>query len=193
MSTPRGKIGRLPAAVRLKINLMIRDNKTAASIQKYLKQEKIKDISPQNISSWKKHGYTEWEKRQDRLEQMSVRREFAKELAEKAALEGDSSLTLASNAASALAVDAIQDVLEQFDPNILRDLLADKPGKFVDLVDSLAGLRKGDQAFLKLKMEFDSYRRKVREDIERLREIADKKGGAKKDDIANIFKEAYGV
>ena len=61
------------------------------------------------------------------------------------------------------------------------------------LIDALADLRKGDQAFIKLKMEFDQYQRKVREQMERLQVLASKDGQASAVDIKAIAKELYGV
>ena len=192
MSTPRGKIGRLPLELRSKVNAMIRDNSTAAAIVAYLRSCDVEGVTPQNISSWKRHGYQRWLRRQERLEGMQARREFARQLAEKAAADGDADLTLASNAASALAVDAIQDTLEEFDPTLLKDMLAEKPAKFVDLVDSLTALRRGDQAFVHLRMEFEDYRRRARELAEQTRQRADASGDRDLKALADAMDRALG-
>ena len=163
MSTSRGKIGRLAHEIRHGVNIRIRDNRPAEEILSWLADEhKVSGITPQNLSAWKTHGgYERWLRCQDRLEGMEARREFALQLAREATAGGDESLSLASNAASALAVDAIQSTLEEFDPRLLKELLAEHPEKFTALVDSLAGLRKGDQAFAALRLKFDEYRSKA--------------------------------
>ena len=192
MSTGRGKIGRLTAEARAQVNRLIRDNRPAEDVIALCGKLGVKGVTPQNVSAWKAYGYQEWERRQHRLEEMASRREFAVDLAEKAgAMEGG--IDLASNAAAALAVDAIQAALEDFDVENLKGLLAEKPDKFVGLVESLSALRKGDQEFVKLKMAFETYRARVRAQAEQLEALADGKGAASKEDLKAIAKELYGV
>lgn len=193
MSTSTGKIGRLPAAVRSEVNQMIRDNRTADSIIAYLvKSEGVKGVSPQNISSWKKHGYQEWLRRQERIERMQGRREFAEKLVTIEGKDAGSALSLPSEASAVLAVDLIQEVLEEFNPDLLNERLAEKPEKLIGLLDSLAMLRKGDQAFVKLKMEHEKFRAWVRESAQKLGAKAET-GSVTKADVDAIFKEAYGA
>lgn len=193
MATARGKIGRLPADVRAEVCRMIRDNRPAADVIAYLAEQGVEGVRPQNVSSWKTHGFQEWARRQERLETMAARREFARELVAEARSEGDGGLELASDAASAMAVDAIQTVLEEFDPVHLSELCAAKPATFVALVDALGTLRKGDQAAVKLRMEFEDYRRRVRAAVEALRAKTDAGGQATAEDLRAIARDLYGV
>lgn len=193
MSTARGKIGRLPADARAQVNRLIRDNRPAEEVMALCEKLGAPDVTPQNVSAWKVNGYLEWERRQNRIEEMAGRREFAVELAKKAASDGDADLSLASNAAAALAVDAIQDVLEDFDPSNLKALLAEKPEKFMQVLDTLSGLRKGDQQFVQVKMAYDAYKAKVREQADRLNALADGSTSASPEDLKAISKELYGV
>ena len=164
MGTARGKIGRLPVDTRRTINKMIRDNCTAEAIIAHIRDTTGEDdVSPQNVSNWKTNGYQDWLRRQERLEDMAARRAFARELVESAGKEGDDSLSLASNAAAALAVDAITSVLEDFDPSALKELLADRPDKITALVQSLARLRSGDQEMVRLEMAYREHKRQIRE------------------------------
>lgn len=192
MSTGRGKIGRLNAEARGHINVLIRDNRPAEDVIALCATLGAKGVTPQNVSAWKAFGYREWERRQQRLEEMASRREFAVDLAGRAGA-GDGGIDLASNAAAALAVDAIQAALEDFDVVGLKDLLAAKPQAFMGLMDSLAALRKGDQAFVKLRMEYEAYRAKVRAMADQLEAMADGSRKATKDDLRAIGKELYGV
>jgi len=192
MSTARGKIGRLPVAIRDVVNRMIRDNATAAAIQRYLAGEGVDDVSPQNISSWKSHGYQGWLRIQQRLDGMRIRRESAEAIVGEMAGD-DGELNLSSNATALMAVDTIQDVLEDFDPTVVKELVAEKPAKFFDLVDALGTLRKGDHAFVKVKMAFEQYRARVREKMQQLERLANKAGVATKEDINRIVAEVYGT
>ena len=192
MSTSRGKIGRCPVEVRTEVNRMIRDNKQAATIIKYLSAQGIKGVTPQNVSSWKANGYQDWERRQHKLEAMASRREFARDVAERATADGDEDLTLVSNTAAALAVDAIQDVLEDFEPDQLKEMLAEKPAKFMDLIDALASLRKGDHAFVKLKMEFEEYKSRMRAIAADAKKRAAESGSADLKALADAMDRALG-
>jgi len=192
MRTSVGKIGRLSVELRRDVNKMIRDNKTANTIIKFLEQNAVKNISPQNVSSWKANGYQQWLRRQNRIDSYQANREFARDMVERAAESGDEALSLTSNAASEIAINTILDVLEDFDPSTLTELLAEKPEKFMGLVDSIAQLRKGDQAFVNLKMKFEEYRGTVRDKAQRILALAGD-DTATADDIKAIAKEMYGV
>lgn len=187
MTTARGKIGRLPVELRHQVNSKIRDNKTFPTIITFLEKEGVKGITRQNLTSWKANGYLSWLRRQERLDGMRARVEFAQAMAK----DSSGGLALESEAASRLAVDSIMEVLEGFDPTLLKDLLAEKPEKFVALVESLASLRKGDHAYVALRMKFEDWRRKVRQHLDQLKEKAEA-GTATPEDINSIISEVYG-
>jgi len=157
----RGKIGRLNAETRHAVNLMIRDNAPAEIIIAHLRKQAGIDVSTQNISAWKRFGYRDWQRRQDRLEAMHARRAFARDLVQDASEEGDNALSIASDAAAAMAVDAITEALEEFEPSDLQIMLSEKPERFSSLISSLSELRKGDQAAIKLRMQVREYRRRI--------------------------------
>ncbi|MCX7010322.1 MAG: DUF3486 family protein [Kiritimatiellaeota bacterium] len=189
MATPRGKIGRLPEALRAQLNGKLRDNNTAEDIIAWLESNGITGITPQNISTWKKWGYEKWLKRMDRLEDMASRREFARQLVREANDEGRDALTVAGDAASAMAVETITDVLEDFDVAALRTMLAEKPEKFMDLIHALAAARKGDQSAVLLRQKVEEYERQRKQ----LSEVIEKNGVATKEDFDAIYRDAYGV
>lgn len=152
----RGKLSTVPYAERVELNRMIRDNAgSAAIIKAYKRITGSSDLSAQNISSYKMGStYAGWLRNQERISRMQERRHMAKELFE----AGGEDLSMASNRAARTAVEHIEEVLDEFDPDTLRQILAEKPDKFFGLVDALAGLRKGDQAFAKLQMDFDRHK-----------------------------------
>jgi len=113
--------------------------------------------------------------------------EWAREMAQEC--EGQGGAQLASDAASRLAVETIGAVLEGFDAGQLQAVLAAKPDKFIDLIHALSSIRQRDQAAVLLRQKVEDYQRRVRQ----LTELVDEKGAATKDDVAAIFREAYGV
>ena len=158
MATPRGKIGRLSQELRDQLNRMIRDNKTAEEILAFLCAQGIEGVTPQNISTWKRFGYEKWERNQVRIEQMASRRAMAREMIEEARADGDGS-PLASDAASAMAVDALTEVLEDFDPELLKAAIAEKPDRILSLMETLTGIRKRDQDAVVLRQKLEAARK----------------------------------
>lgn len=189
MATERGKIGRLKAELRDRINFMIRDNATAEEIIHFLEQQGVTGITPQNISAWKNFGFQKWLARTERIQEYEQRVEFAQALSERAKASGDGTGAMMSDTASQLAVDAMLAVLSDFNPDALRGLLAEKPEKFIELAYALSAIRKGDQAAILLRQKVEIYERGLKQ----LQEIADENGVATKDDIAAVMKEAYGT
>lgn len=185
MATERGKIGRLPAEARARINAMIRDNRTAEEIAAECEKLGAPGVTPQNISTWKQFGYAKWLTRQDRLEEMAGRLEFARSIRDRMAESGDA----ASDAASTMAVDLIADALENFTPALLQGRIAERPELVVDLVNALSKIRARDQAAVLLKQKVEDYQRRVRQ----LAAIVDERGSATREDVAKLFQEAYGV
>lgn len=186
MATPRGKIGRLSVELREQINGMLRDNRTAEEIIAFLKSRDVDGVTPQNVSNWKEFGYQEWLRRQDRIEEMRSRLEFSKQLVKEAGADG---LTLASDTASRLAVDAITEALEKFDPTDLSNMLRLKPEQFSGLLFALSSIRQRDQAGVILRQKVEAYERQIRQLID----TADKTGTATVADIKDIFREVYQV
>lgn len=187
MPTPRGKIGRLPDELRADVNAMIRDNRTGEDIIAFLASKGVEGVTPQNVSNWKRNGYEAWAARQDRLQDMRARLEFATELSKEC--DGQGGAQLASDAASRLAVDTIWAALEGFSPEQLQGLLAEKPDKFVDLVHALSSIRQRDQAAVVLRMKLDAFQSAA----DRLKETIEEKGQATAEDFDQIYKDAYGT
>jgi len=183
VATPRGKIGRLATTLRDAVNAMIRDNREAEDIIGFLVSKGVEGVTPQNVSAWKANGYQEWLRRQERIEEIRQRVEFARDLTR----EGGADVQ--SDAASRLAVDAITAALEDFDPSSLRTMLSEKPAEFANLVKSLSSIRARDQAAVLLRQKVEDYERRVAN----LRALVDGKGSASKADVDGIFAEAYGV
>jgi len=190
MAQARGKIGLLAHEDRVRINRMIRDNAPYADIQAlYAGITGSDDLSQQNISAYKAATYQGWLRNQERIDRMRERREFAREIFE---TEGED-LSLASNRAARVALDSIEEVLDEFDPENLRVLLAEKPEKFFELIHSLGVLRKGDQQFATLRMQFEKHRAAMREIAEEARRRAAASGSADLAQLADQMQRVLGM
>src|SRR5258706_14338148 len=77
---PRGKVARLPKAIRDPLNFMLRDGVAHVDIIDKL-GETAKDLTPRNISNWHRGaGYQRWEKDQEWLEDLRAEQEAGLDL-----------------------------------------------------------------------------------------------------------------
>lgn len=188
-TTPRGKIGRLTHALREQVNTMLRDNATAEAIITFLTEKGVPGITDQNVSNWKQNGFQKWLAMQDRIDGMRANYDFAQSLVAAEAAEGIDGLTVASDAASRVALSQIMTVLENFNVKDLADTLKEKPAKFIELIHALSSIRQRDQAGAVLKMKLDAFKSAA----DKLREKIDEAGVATAEDFDKIYKDAYGV
>lgn len=191
MATPRGKIGRLPEALRAEVNQMIRDNRTAAEIIDFLKGKGVDGILDVNISRWKTMGgYDRWERQQERIAQAVAKREWAAGIIQAAREGGQDGPTIISDAAALRGVELIADALDDLPDGHVASLLAAGDAKdFSGVLNALSRIRAGDQSAVRLQQQVDEYRRRLAQ----LAAVVDEKGSATKEDLAAIFKEGYGL
>ena len=125
--TRKGKIARLPHAIRNDLNRRIRDNQTAAVILLWLNAlPEVKNIlaasfsgepiSDQNLSNWRAGGYQDWLKNEDRMEQIRALSELS---ADMAAASG----TTTADTACEIAGGRILEVLESLPQDDLAKIL----------------------------------------------------------------------
>jgi len=90
--TRKGKIARLPHAIRNDLNRRIRDNQCGQFILDWLNEIpevnqilaasfSAEPISDQNLSNWRSGGYLDWLKNEDRMEQIRAMSELAADMA----------------------------------------------------------------------------------------------------------------
>ncbi len=157
-ATGRGKISTLPYEQRVEINRMIRDERPYDEIAARCAELGAADVSPQNISAYKAGSYQRWRRNIERIERMRDSSRLARELAADEA--GD--MDMVSNRVARIAIDNIEQVLEEFDPATLRDLIGEEPKKFFALVDAIGVLRRGDRDMARLQMELDRHKSEMR-------------------------------
>ena len=121
----RSKIGRLPFAVRNKLNERIRDGAQGAEIldwlnglketRKILREQKSGPINAQNLTDWRSSGYRDWLDDQDRADRIRRLAEVSQTLATAA---GGNAASVGCN----LATAKIMDILEAADEDQVADL-----------------------------------------------------------------------
>lgn len=136
-----GKIARLPFEIRTEVNHNLRDGWQYQAIIGWLVEKghaKDGDLNEQNLTNWKNGGHQDWLKEQERLADMQARREFALEIVK--ANEGSK----LHEANLHLAASQIYDVLTDFDPQRLKDLLDESPENYTHVVNALGKLSKSN-------------------------------------------------
>lgn len=130
-----GKIARLPFDTRTVVNEMLRDGKPYSEIIFAIGDS---DVNEQNLTNWKEGGHQDWLKEQARLEDMAAKREFAFQIVK----ENDGSKLHEANLH--LAASQIYEVLTEFDPQRLKDLLDESPENYAHVVNALGKLSKSN-------------------------------------------------
>lgn len=185
-----GKIARLKHEHRSRVNEMLRDGASAARVISFVEKlvaagerdadgRAIEIPNDQNITNWRDGGYQDWLKEQERLADMKHKREFALEIVRQN--EGSK----LQEATLHLAASQLYDALTDFDIAGLKELLADKPEHFTQVVNSLAKLSKGALDVEKFK---DNVRQR-KEAIEGALNAAKKAGGLSRETISTIEQE----
>jgi hypothetical protein len=91
-------------------------------------------ISIDNLSRWKAGGYQDWLREQAWLEEMRLRLDFARNIAQQ---ENGALLDAAS---LRIAVVRMYALLTQFDPSVLTDKIANEPSTYPRLLNALCKL-----------------------------------------------------
>jgi hypothetical protein len=164
-------VARLPFALRLQVNLKLRDHVPSRLIVAWLHQEHlatlkeigIETFNLQNISTWRLSGFKKWEAQQERLEEMSAQREIAIQIAQR----GDGSLQAAN---LVMVASQVNEALQEFDLEELKKKLKEKPEFYAILVEAVSKLSRAGIGERKLQLEFTKYQDKVAEQKRKLEE-----------------------
>lgn len=138
MTTRRGKIARLPFATREEINRRLLENEEARDLLAWLNAEQklsgASAITPQNLSEWRSGGFADWLEKRERVEKTKSLAEYCYRIAD----AGGGSMDLPA----AIAGGQLMEVLEAFDPQSLKTVLADKPDTWIGILEMVARLQR---------------------------------------------------
>ena len=159
-----GVIARLSAALRLEINCKLQDNLPAGEIAAWLLAEHAAELHYRGtleqlracLVHWRQGGFADWQRQQQRLEEMKAQQEFALQLARQnnGAVE---------QAALAMAASHIYEVLLDFDLRELKDKLHERPELYRLLIENISKLARLAQTERKLQLELQKYQDHVAE------------------------------
>jgi hypothetical protein len=127
------KIARLPADLRERLNLMLRDGASYSAIIRAFR-EQGHHLNQANLSRWNSGGFQDWLREQAWLEEARARLDFASSVLK------DTNADLVDQASLRIAVIRIYTLLTQFDPATLTNKLAESPGAYVRVLNALCHL-----------------------------------------------------
>ena len=165
----RGKVARLPDELRQLVNVMLRDGVPYSQIIQKLSGKGHK-LHCHNLSRWFTGGYQDWLQGQVGLDEIRLKLDFASNL-----LRLDDT-DVFNEATLRIAVARMYNLLLDFDPAVLKQVLPNSPGAYSRILNSLCKLTEGA---LKLERHRDD-------------KLANQKSGSRKpghigDPLANII------
>lgn len=176
-----GKIAAIPFDLRQQINMKIRDGITYPAIIEWLKPQGF-DLNEQNFTNWVKgdgngrSGYNDWLKTQERIDAIGARKDAALQMVQ--ALKKDGAIHI-TEANELMLASQFNEVLTDFDPQVLKDLIADEPAKFFQLAMSINSQTSERTKRQKLELELEKFKDFAAE------KLLDKALRAKADEINN--------
>lgn len=150
-TTRRGKIARLPLALRDQVNQRLLNGETARQILPWLNalpevsallagEFDGDPINDANLSAWRNGGYQDWLKRRDRVERT---KELARYAGQQSKAKGES----IADGAAAIAAGKLLELLEAVDETTGQKLPTDE---LVSITSALAALRVSEQNDVRL-------------------------------------------
>lgn len=145
LPTRRGKIACLPASIRELLNVRLHDGQQGPQILPWLNDQpevlRVLDerfgeepVTAQNLSEWRKGGFQDWLKKQERVIRTKQLAEYCRKIGDAGASE--------FGLPAALAGGQLMSVLEDFDEDLLKGVLAEDPAKVLELMSTVATLER---------------------------------------------------
>jgi hypothetical protein len=135
----------LPSRVREELNKRLFDGQRGPQILPWLNSlpevlavldERFGEepVTHQNLSEWRNGGFKDWLGKREAIDRTKILAQYCTELA---SATGD-----ASGLPAAIAGGQLMEILENFDVQAVKDLLASKPKTYIELLDKVARRQK---------------------------------------------------
>ena len=148
------KIGRLPKAVRDRLNLLLLDGVAHADIPKQL-GEAGAHITENNVNKWATGAFPLWLAEFNRLQETRVKQEVAMDLA---CPEGGSRI---HEATLQLAASSISEMVRKLDLSDFEEMLHADPAKFIPFLTALATISNAELKCERHRLELDQQKAKA--------------------------------
>ncbi len=187
----RGKIASFPASIREALNQRLYDGHRGPQILPWLNEQpevlRILDeqfgeqpVTAQNLSEWRMGGFADWLRKQDRIHRTQQLAEYCRKLGDAGASE--------FGLPAALAGGQLMAVLEDFDEDLLKVVLAEDPSKVFDLIGSLTSLERSRAATKTVDQRGKQLDQSERALEQRERELVMKEGKFQRETAALFLK-----
>jgi len=165
--TRKGKIARLPSALREQVNQRLDDGQPGSVILPWLNG--LKDVqevlaahfdgaavNEQTLSDWRQGGFQDWLGRQDERKNIKRLTEYAVELVS----DGKDPHDAANIIAAGRLLATIE---EELTPSLIAQILAEKPGDMIGLIGSLVALQKERRQGVETRLSVEKFQRETAE------------------------------
>ena len=166
-TTRKGKIARLPRLIRDQINERLDDGQPGSVILPWLNAlpEVItiltahfdsQPINDQNLSDWRRGGFQDWLRADAETQQVKQLTDYA------AQLVGDGRDP--HDAANVIAGGRLLAALEEnLQPELIKEILAEKPADMIGLIGSLVSLQKERRQGIETRLDVQKFQRETAE------------------------------
>lgn len=163
----KGKIARLPREIRETLNQRLDDGQPGSVLLPWLNakpavQAILKEhfdgqpINDQNLSDWRRGGFQDWLTKQEERGRLQALSRYAADLV--------SHGTDPHDAANVIAGGRLLAALEEnLTPQLIKEILAEKPADMIGLIGSLVALQKERRQGIETKLDVAKYQRETGE------------------------------
>lgn len=159
----KGKIARLPRAIREEINAMLYDG--AATYGQIIEKMGLANqgISTDNLGEWRAGGYQDWLLERERLAEMKARREMSLNTVRDHLDDNPHEAVLQ------LAAAQIYETLNEFDAARLKEMLDERPEHYTQIVNAVVRVSKSAIEIEKMKLNVSEQKRKIEAGLGKLK------------------------
>ena len=135
--TAAAAISRMPARVQDAVSRCLADGGTWRDVASLCAAEGYPNVNAQNVTNYRKGAHKDWLARQERLVAARDRYAWKVDLLKKYTEEGGP-----AEAGLATAMDMLEGALDGLDVSDIQTMIADKPGKMLDIIKLMMSLRR---------------------------------------------------
>ena len=135
--TAAAAISRMPARVQDDVSRCLADGGTWRDVADICAQEGYPGINAQNVTNYRKGAHKEWLARQERVAAARDRYAWKVDLLKKYTEEGRP-----AEAGLAPSMERMDGALDGLDVSDIQTMIADKPGKMLDIIKLMMSLRR---------------------------------------------------
>lgn len=135
--TAAAAISRMPARVQDAVSQCLADGGTWRDVAALCDAEGYPGVNAQNVTNYRQRAHKDWQARQERVVAARERYAWKVDLLKKYTEEGGP-----AEAGLAAAMDMLEGALDGLDVSDIQTMIADNPGKMLDIIKLMMSLRR---------------------------------------------------